>query len=163
MRHKLVDLYKCLFNRYFLNQRERNTFDNSILYQKHIKMHLVLLQIKNMGLIEIEGMEFYAYHGHFEAERIVGNKFLVNVAIETDCKGAAKSDKLEDALNYQKVYELIKIEMGINSSLLENVAQRILDCLYKNFPMIERAKLKISKMNPPMGGQIEKVSVTLSK
>ena len=44
-----------------------------------------------MGLIEIEGMEFYAYHGHFKEEQVVGNKFLVNVSIETDCEKAAKS------------------------------------------------------------------------
>ena len=116
-----------------------------------------------MGLIEIEGMEFYAYHGHFEAERIVGNKFLVNISIKTDCSKAAQSDQLEDALNYQTVYEVIKKEMEIASSLLEHVANRILEKLHQMFPEIEKASLKISKMNPPMGGQIEKVSVTLSK
>ncbi len=116
-----------------------------------------------MGLIEIEGMEFYAYHGHFEAEQIVGNTFLLDISLETDCSTAAQSDNLNDALNYQSVYELIKEEMKINSSLLENVAQRILDSLHKQFPAIQKATLKISKMNPPMGGQIKKVSVTLSK
>ena len=116
-----------------------------------------------MGLIEIEGMEFYAYHGHFKEEQVVGNKFLVNVSIETDCEKAAKSDLLEDALDYQKVYELIKTEMERKSFLLENICSRILDRLYEEFHSISKVTIKVSKINPPMGGQIKKVSVTLTK
>lgn len=114
-----------------------------------------------MGLIEIEGMHFYAWHGHFEVEQKVGNDFLVDVSIETDCSAAAASDNLDDALNYQAVYDIVKKEMQVTSKLLENVAGRIIDSLYQSFPGIEKAKIKISKLNPPMGGQIEKASVTL--
>lgn len=116
-----------------------------------------------MGIIEIEGMKFYAYHGHFAAEQIVGNNFEVNIRLETNCDKAAESDNLDDALNYQAVYESIKEVMKIKSSLLENVAKRILDTLYEQFPAIEHARLKISKMNPPMGGEMERVSVTLER
>lgn len=116
-----------------------------------------------MGLIEIEGMEFYAYHGHFKEEQVVGNKFIVYTSIETNCTMAGKTDKLEDALDYQKVYNLIKKEMEQSSFLLENICSRILDRLYAEFKNIERATIKVSKLNPPMGGQIERVSVTLSR
>lgn len=116
-----------------------------------------------MGLIEIEGMHFYGWHGHFEVEQAVGNEFLVDVSIETDCEAAAASDNLEDALNYQAVYSLIKKEMKITSKLLEHVAGRILDALYREFSAIGKVKIKISKVNPPMGGQIEKASVTLTR
>ena len=116
-----------------------------------------------MGIIEIEGMKFYAYHGHFEAEQVVGNYFEVNIRIQTSCSKAAVSDRLEDALNYQTVYEIIQKVMQVKSALLENVAQRILDHLYKNFPEIQGIRVKVSKLNPPMGGEIEKVSVTLER
>jgi len=116
-----------------------------------------------MGVIEIEGMKFYAYHGHFKSEQIVGNYFEVNIRIETDCNKAAVSDNLEDALNYQAVYETIGEIMQVKSALLENVANRILDALYEEFDSIKKARLKISKLNPPMGGEIEKVSVTLER
>lgn len=116
-----------------------------------------------MGLIEIEGMHFYAYHGHFETEQIVGNDFIVDLQIDADCSKAALFDDLNDALNYQAVYTLVKNVMAIKSRLLENVAQRILDALFADFPNIEKAKVKVSKMTPPMGGEIEKVSVTLSR
>ena len=114
-----------------------------------------------MGIIEIEGMHFYAFHGHFESEQKVGNEFIVNLKIETDCSQASKSDNLDDALNYQTAYEIVKKEMNITSHLLENVAKRILDSLYLYFPAINKAEVKISKINPPMGGEIEKVSITL--
>ncbi|NQU54912.1 MAG: dihydroneopterin aldolase [Bacteroidetes bacterium] len=116
-----------------------------------------------MGLIEIEGMHFYAYHGHFEVEQIVGNDFIVNLQLGVDCNKAALSDDLNDALNYQAVYTLIQKEMAVKSRLLENVANRILDVLFAEFSNLENAKVKISKMNPPMGGEIEKVSVTLER
>ena len=116
-----------------------------------------------MGIIEIEGMKFYAFHGHFESEQIVGNEFLVDLIIETDCSNAAISDNLNVALNYQTAFEIVKKEMSISSHLLENVAKRILDSLYNNFSSIIKSRVKISKLNPPMGGEIEKVSVTLSR
>jgi len=116
-----------------------------------------------MGTIEIEGMEFYAYHGHFKQEQIVGNKFLVNISIETDCDKAGLSDHLHDALDYQKVYNLIKAEMEKKSFLLEHICNRILDRLYSDFNTIDKATIKVSKINPPMGGQIKKVSVTMSR
>lgn len=114
-----------------------------------------------MGNIEIEGMEFYAYHGHFPVEKIVGNRFIVDLTLSADCTQAAKSDDLRDALNYQEVYLVVKEEMQIASHLLEHVAGRILKRLYREFESLEKAKVKISKLNPPLGGEINKVSVTL--
>ena len=116
-----------------------------------------------MGMIEIEGMEYYAYHGHFAAEQVVGNRFTVNVSLVTDCSSAALSDDLQDALDYQQAYRLIKEEMAIKSHLLEHVAGRILDRFKKEYPSLGKVKIKISKMNPPMGGEIDKVSVTLER
>ena len=116
-----------------------------------------------MGLIQIENMEFYAFHGHFKEERIVGNKFLVDLTIETDMKIAAASDNLKDAVNYQRIYEIVKQQMELKSHLLENIAGRILDAVYAEMEGIKKATVKVSKMNPPLGGKIESVSVVLSK
>ena len=116
-----------------------------------------------MGIIEIEGMEFYAYHGHFPVEQVVGNRFVVDVTLTADCTKAAKSDELEDALNYQEVYLVVKEEMLIASHLLEHVAGRILSRLYSKFKSLEKARVKISKLNPPMGCDINRVSVTLER
>ena len=116
-----------------------------------------------MGFIDIEGMEFYAYHGHYEEEQIVGNRFLINLKIETDCSKAAESDTIKDALNYQTAYKIVKAEMKKKSNLLENIAGRILDSIYENMENIKSVTIKVSKMNPPMGGKIKNVSITMTK
>lgn len=117
-----------------------------------------------MGLIQIEEMEFYAFHGHYKEEQIVGNRFLVDLDIETNMTAASESDQLEDALNYQTAYRLVKNEMKRHTSnLLENIGKRILDALYEEFDEIDKATIKIRKMNPPMGGPMKCVSVTMSR
>lgn len=115
------------------------------------------------GIIEIENMEFFAYHGCFEAEQIVGNKFTVYACLHYECDKAACSDQIGDALSYQTAYEIIQREMMKRSHLLEHVARRILETLYKTFPQLGYAQIKISKMNPPLGGKIGATSVTLEK
>jgi len=117
-----------------------------------------------MGKIIIEEMEFYAFHGHYREEQIVGNRFLVDLELEGDMTRPAASDQLEDAINYQVAYKLIKEEMRRKkSNLLENIAKRILDALFDNLTDIGKATIRVRKMNPPMGGPIKSVSVTLSR
>jgi dihydroneopterin aldolase len=116
-----------------------------------------------MGFIQIENMEFYAFHGHFKEEQIVGNKFLVNLTIETDMQKPRESDNLRDAVNYQKAYQIVKDEMEKKSHLLEHIAGRILDAIYSEMSGIKKATVKVSKMNPPMGGKIGSVSVVMER
>ncbi len=115
-----------------------------------------------MSLIAIEGMEFFAYHGCFAEEQVIGTKFLVDFYLEVDTKKAEKSDKLNETINYQTVYSIIKKEMEIKSKLLENVARRALDAVMNEFPEIVEAEIKLEKLNPPLGGKMKSVSVSLS-
>jgi len=116
-----------------------------------------------MGLIQIEGMEFYSYHGHFKEEQIVGNKFLVDLTIETDMDKPSATDNLKDAVNYQMAYEIVKLQMEQKSHLLENIAGRILNALYEEIEGIKNVTVKVSKLNPPMGGKICSVSVVMRR
>jgi 7,8-dihydroneopterin aldolase/epimerase/oxygenase len=116
-----------------------------------------------MGLIKIENMEFYSFHGHYKEERIVGNRFIVDLTVETDMTIPAKSDNLKDAVNYQRLYEIVKIQMNMKSHLLEHIAGRILDAIHAEMKGIIKATVKVSKMNPPMGGKIGSVSVVFSR
>lgn len=108
-------------------------------------------------------MEFYAYHGCFQEEQVVGNQFLVDVLVDVNTTNAQQTDKLHDTVNYQIIYNLIKEEMKIKSKLLEHVSERIINALHSNFTEIKLIRVKVSKMNPPMGGKIERVSVTLER
>ena len=115
-----------------------------------------------MSQISIEGMEFFAHHGCFKEEQIIGTKFIVDFFCEADTSEAEKSDNLHKTVNYQSVYLLIQQEMEQKSKLLEHVARRILDKIMKTFPQIETAEIKIAKLNPPLGGKVDRVCVSLS-
>lgn len=116
------------------------------------------------GLIELQDMEFYAYHGCFKAEKKVGNHFLVNLWLEYDAAKPAETDNIKDALNYQTAYEIVAEQMKITSSLLENVCKRILDALFERFSeQLITAQVDVSKLVPPMGGKMKAVTVTLRR
>lgn len=115
------------------------------------------------GIIEIENMEFYAFHGCYEQEQVVGNKFLVSLSYQTDMRDLVQSDNIIDAVSYLEVYQVVKEQMMIPSNTIEYVAKRILDSVMDNFLSIKHLTIKLSKMNPPLGGSIERVTVKLEQ
>ncbi len=114
------------------------------------------------GLIELEQMRFWAFHGCLESERKTGNLFLVDFKGEIDLTKAAESDNLEDTVNYAAIHEIVKMEMSIPSDLLEHVAGRILKKIRERFPEFKSCSVRVSKHNPPVDGPIEWSRVTLS-
>jgi dihydroneopterin aldolase len=116
-----------------------------------------------MAWIEIEGMEFYAYHGHFEEAQIIGNRFILDFKFKTKTKKAERSDQLEDTVDYSKVYLIIKREMGEKSYLIEHKAANILTAIHKDFPEIKKMNLKMKKLNPPIGNKVANVNITLER
>lgn len=111
--------------------------------------------------ISMEQMEFYAFHGVYSEERTVGARFLVDLTMNIDLKKAGQSDQLEDTINYELVYNVVRAEMKIPSQLIEHVAYRIKNTLTEQFPEIQKLTLKVTKLNPPLGGKIGSVSVTI--
>ena len=116
-----------------------------------------------MSLIKLEGMEFFSYHGCFAEEQVIGNKFIIDLEVEADIAKAEKSDEISETVNYQTLYDLVAAEMKKKSSLLEHVAGRILDAVHRSSPYISNVSVKISKINPPLGGRMQQVSVILSR
>lgn len=113
--------------------------------------------------IELSEMKFYAYHGVAPQETLVGNTFIVDLRLTTPLDSAIASDNLDDTINYASVYALVKAEMEQPSKLLEHVAGRILASLHRHFPQIRRIELRLSKQNPPFGGDIRCASVILDE
>ena len=107
----------------------------------------------------LDNLRFHAYHGVMPQERMVGNDYNVSLRIRYDISQAMVSDKVEDTLNYAEVFQLVSQEMAVPSSLIERVAGRIGDRLFRHFPMIEEIELKIMKINPPMGADCEGAGV----
>ena len=117
--------------------------------------------MENIGIIELEGMEFKAYHGCLEQEKVRGNQFIVDFRGELDLSAAAESDNLGDTLNYGEIYEIVSEEMSIPSELLENVAGRIVKAIEKQFPELVSFSVRVSKKRPPVDGVAQWSRVTL--
>ena len=116
-----------------------------------------------MGKILLEGMEFFAYHGCFKEEQLIGTRFIVDLEVDFDTATAEQTDHLHDTLNYQEVYRIVKREMETRSNLLEHVARRILTALKTAYPEAGKTLVKIAKMNPPLGGKVRQVCCVLSQ
>ncbi|HIW98119.1 MAG TPA: dihydroneopterin aldolase [Candidatus Tidjanibacter gallistercoris] len=113
--------------------------------------------------ITLEEMEFKAYHGCYDLEKVVGNRFLVNITLDAELDEAAQADDVTKTINYLRVYAITAECMKRKSDILENVTLRIIDALYAEFPQLRRVCATVSKLAPPLGGKIRKVSVTLCR
>lgn len=116
-----------------------------------------------MSNIVLENMEFHAFHGCLEHEQTLGNTFIVSLSLKLNTDLAGQTDNLEHTLNYQLVYDVVKREMEIPSKLIEHVGQRILDSVYTEFPQIMEVGVKLSKLNPPLGGKVDRVTIELER
>lgn len=114
-----------------------------------------------MGKVSLEGMEFYARHGYYEEERVIGNKYSVDVTLEVDFSEAASEDKLEGTVNYEQVYEIVRDVMSIDANLLEHLAGKMIKSLKDAFQSVQKVQVKISKYNPPIKGLCHKATVEL--
>lgn len=115
-----------------------------------------------MHKILVEGINVFAYHGCLEEEGKIGCNYIVDVTMETDFTEAAIKDDLNKTIDYVTVYEIVKTEMAIRSKLIEQVGQRIVDRLKKEFSTLKKLEVKVTKLNPPMNGDVTKVSIVIS-
>lgn len=114
-----------------------------------------------MGLIALEGLEFFAYHGFYEEEQKIGNKYSVDIIIETEFQQAAVDDDLSATVNYEELYKIACAVMGQKSKLLEHVAFQIIDKIRGIYPFVKKVTVSVSKHNPPIGGVCSKAKITL--
>lgn len=108
-------------------------------------------------------MKFYAFHGCFAEEQAIGTHFSVDVAMNVDTTKAQVSDSLDDTVSYLDVYQVVKREMMIPSHLLEHVAERMANSVLDEFRDVESIWIRVNKLNPPLGGQMDSVSVEIEK
>ena len=112
-------------------------------------------------ILAVEGMDFYAYHGCFKEETLIGTNFKVDIYLTVDTALAEAKDDMAGTVNYVEVYERVKRQVMIPSKLIEHVAARIRDAVLADFPQVRRVKVKVAKLNPPIGEKIREVNVTL--
>ncbi|NNE01634.1 MAG: dihydroneopterin aldolase [Eudoraea sp.] len=114
-----------------------------------------------MDTIEVKNIRLYAYHGCLKEESIIGSDYIVDVLVNADLKKASRSDNLEDTADYVLIHRIVKEEMAIASKLLEHVAARISNRILAEIPLVKKGVIGVSKINPPIGGDVEKVSIKI--
>lgn len=114
-----------------------------------------------MGLIAVEGLQFYSHHGYYKEEQVLGGKYIVDIYLKIDFAEAAETDDLKKTINYEEVYQLTKQEMEVHARLIEHVCKRILDKIKQRYPNLQYIKVRVSKHNPPLKGNVERVYVEL--
>ncbi len=115
-----------------------------------------------MSSIHLKDIKVYAFHGCLEEEAKIGSDYIVNLNVRTNLHHAAVSDELKDTLDYVMLHNIVKEQMAIRSNLLEHVAQRILDEIFEKANQeITEARVTVAKVNPPIGGDVAEVSVTM--
>ncbi len=116
-----------------------------------------------MGKIHLKNIRVYAYHGCLIEEGHIGSDYTVDLSVHANLKPSAKSDNLKDTVDYVLLNNIVKEEMEIRSKLLETVASRILNRIFLDAKLVNKAIVKISKLNPPIGGDVEMVTIEMEK
>ncbi|NJM79398.1 MAG: dihydroneopterin aldolase, partial [Flavobacterium sp.] len=116
-----------------------------------------------MGTIILQNIRTYSYHGCLIEEGKIGSEYKVDLEIKTNLKKSAKTDELHDTVDYVDLNRIVVEEMAIRSKLLEHVAKRIMDRIFRELPMVTKVKIGVSKLNPPIGGDVEAVTIVLKQ
>ena len=112
-----------------------------------------------MGQIKLTDIRIYAYHGCLEEEKKIGSDYTVSLKVSSNLDVPAKSDDLDDAVDYVTLHQIVEEEMAVRSKLLENVADRIVRRILKNMTTVKKVWIMVSKQNPPIGGNVGEVSI----
>ena len=116
-----------------------------------------------MGKIILKNVRCYSFHGCLKEESIIGSDYLVNLKVWASLKKSAQSDELIDTVDYVLLNHVIKTEMSKPSKLLETVAKRINNEIFKKEPRVTKSVVSITKLCPPINGDVEGVSVKLKQ
>ncbi len=113
------------------------------------------------NIISLKNVRVYAYHGCLLEEAKIGSNYRVDMSVWCDFLKSAETDKLSDTLNYVTLNRIIREEMAIRANLLENVAWRIIKRIKTDFGQVKQIEIEVAKLNPPINGDVEAVSVKI--
>ena len=116
-----------------------------------------------MGIIKLQKIRTFSYHGCLGEEAKIGSDYRVDLEIKTDLRKSALSDDLNDTVDYVLLNRIVVEEMAIRSKLLEHVANRIITRIFKEIASVSRINLSVSKLNPPIGGDVEAVTIEMEE
>lgn len=118
-----------------------------------------------MGIIRqkvgLHGIRFFAYHGFYPEEQVLGCEFIVDIETELDVFGDGQDD-ISQTVNYERLFQIAKTEMEIPRKLIETVAHGMLEKIRHEFLTVKWIRVSIKKMHPPLAGQVDHSSIELT-
>lgn len=115
-----------------------------------------------MDRIRLLGMRFYGYHGALEAERELGQRFVIDVELGLDLRAAGESDDLAHTVNYATVFTQVRdVAEGRPHALLESVAEHIAGRILSAFAAVEEVRVRVQKPSVPIVGILEAAEVEI--
>ena len=115
-----------------------------------------------MSTIRLKNIKIFAFHGCLVEEEKIGSDYIVNLSVKANLSKAADSDLLKDTVDYVLLQKIVKDEMAVRSKLLEHVGQRIVNAIFNQAPQVQKVSVTVAKVNPPIGGDVAEVSVTMN-
>lgn len=116
-----------------------------------------------MGIIKLKNIRTFSFHGCLVEESKIGSDYSVDLEIKTDLRKSSETDELEDTVDYVHLNRIVREEMAIRSKLLEHVTKRIIIRIFKEIPAVSRIIVAVSKLNPPIGGDVEAVTIQMEE
>jgi len=111
-----------------------------------------------MGLITVEGIRVFAYHGHLPEEAKLGGHFIVNVWVTVDTSEVEKTDDLNHTVDYVKIIEIVQEQMSVRANMIEVPAKKIVDAILP-LQKVQKVKVEVQKIQPPINATFDKISV----
>lgn len=111
--------------------------------------------------VSLEGMRFFAYHGFYPEEQILGAEFMVDVDTELEVFSGGDDD-ISNTVNYERLFQIVSLEMKTPRKLIETVAHAILEQVRHEFLAVMYIRVLIRKMHPPLQGEVRNSAIELT-
>jgi dihydroneopterin aldolase len=113
--------------------------------------------------IEVVGIELLGYHGVLEKERRQGQRFVVDVWLDTADERAAETDAIDDAVDYRDVVAVVReVSEGNAYHLLEALASVIAERLLE-LSRVASVRVRVRKPDVELELPVEHVAVTVER
>ena len=115
-----------------------------------------------MDSIIARGLTFKAFHGLHEQEREKGQDFKVDLEMFVDLTKAGQSDRLEDTIDYARVFSLVEeIVTATRFDLIEALAENVAQSLLSVFPPLQAIEVTVFKPEAPVQGRFDYFAVKI--
>ena len=108
-----------------------------------------------MLTVGLRDVRFRAQHGVHPEEGIIGGEYIINIEAELRQRPEELKDRLANTLDYGSLFDICQEVMATRAYLIEELAERIAARVWEEHSgLVAGIRLEISKLHPPLTGQV---------